>query len=100
MITIDAILAKKLLVNKPQQKFLSTLFQTMLTIPCRINFLSLSRYSSLSEKTFRRWFSKGIELLPLNIELLHSSFKKINRRQWIIAIDSVILEKSGKKTYG
>jgi hypothetical protein len=100
MITIDAILAKKLLLSKPQQKFLYTLFQTMLTIPCRTNFLSLSRYSSLSEKTFRRWFSRGIELLPLNIELLHSSFKKINQRQWIIAIDSVILEKSGKKTYG
>lgn len=100
MITIDAILAKNLLLSKPQQNLLCTLFQTILTIPGRINFLSLSRYSSLSERTFRRWFSRGIELLALNIELLHSSLKKINQHQLIIAIDSVILEKSGKHTYG
>lgn len=76
------------------------MFQTILTIPGRINFLSLSQYSSLSERTFRRWFSRGIELLTLNIELLLSTLKKINQREWIIAIDSVILEKSGKATYG
>lgn len=100
MTILTSILQKKLSIKKAQQKFLCTLFQTILTIPGRINFLSLSRYSTMSERTFRRWFSSGMDMIRLNIELLGGSLKHIGRRDWIIAIDSVVMEKSGKSTFG
>lgn len=39
-------------------------------------------------------------MFSLNMELLCAALKKKNKRQCIIAVDSVMLEKSGKATYG
>lgn len=38
---------------KPRMKFLSTMVETLLTLPGRFNFTNLSRYSGYSEKAIR-----------------------------------------------
>jgi hypothetical protein len=43
-------------ISQPQKKFLITLFSTILLAYGKINFTNLSRYSCLSEKTYRRHF--------------------------------------------
>ena len=43
-------------VSKAQKQFVITLMQTIVSIYGHVNFRSLSRYSGLSEKTFRGWF--------------------------------------------
>ena len=54
-------------LNKPQQKFLAVLFSTMLVVHSHINFLSLSRHSNLSERTFRRQFRQDFDFPALNL---------------------------------
>ena len=59
------IVTKLLLVSNistAQHKFMSNLFITIFTMPFRINFLMMSRFSSYSEKTYRNHFSSGIDL--------------------------------------
>jgi hypothetical protein len=57
-------------IRKPQLKFLSTLFEVMWTVPHRINFLNMGRFSPLSEQTFRLQFKKGFDFLGLYISML------------------------------
>lgn len=54
----------------------------------------------MNERTFRRWFSCGLDMVRLNIELVGCALRQASKRQWIIAIDSVVMEKSGKATFG
>ncbi len=54
-------------VAKSQRKFLSTLFATMLVTRTRLNFLNLSRHSSLNEKTYRRQFRQSFDFASFNL---------------------------------
>lgn len=82
---------------KPQRKFLTTLFSTMLIIQSSINFLSLGRHSHLSEKTFRRQFRRHFEFPQLNRQIIEQSgcFQPI-----AFAMDASFIKKSGKHTFG
>jgi hypothetical protein len=53
-------------ITKPQRKFLLTLFVSMLVTRGRLNFLNLSRHSSLDEKTYRRHFQKAFSFVSFN----------------------------------
>lgn len=84
-------------VSKFQKKFFMIVVQMFLAIQGKINFRSLSRYSGLSEKTFRRWFQKYFDFALFNtlaIEKLEK-FEEVG-----CAIDACFLEKAGKVTYG
>jgi len=64
----------------------------------KVNFTNLSRYSSLSEKTYRRHFLKHFNFAQFNQYFLK---EVLNSEQTIIAvIDCFFLTKSGKKTDG
>jgi len=56
MTIVSKILERIEGMRKPQRKFLLSLFAAMLATHSRINFLNLSRHSSLNEKTYRRNF--------------------------------------------
>lgn len=95
---IESILQQMPGISQPQKKFLVTLFTTILLIYGKVNFTNLSRYSSLSEKTYRRHFLKHF-----NFPQFHQYFlqQALNPEQTIIAvIDCSFLRKSGKKTDG
>jgi len=63
-----------------------------------VNFTNLSRYSYLSEKTYRRHFLKSFNFPQFNQYFLESA---LNPEHTVIAvIDCYFLRKSGKKTDG
>ncbi len=83
-------------IKKPQERFLSTLFEVMWTVPGRINFLNMGRFSSLSEQTFRLQFLKGFDFMSLFISMLSGK----ESRERVLVFDPSFICKSGKHTYG
>ncbi|MFR1445785.1 hypothetical protein ACLUYJ_19705, partial [Acinetobacter baumannii] len=79
-------------IKKPRCRFLSTLFEAMWTVPGRINFLNLGRFSSLSEQTFRLQFMKEFDFLNLFISMLSGKEKK----EILLVFDPSFIRKSGK----
>jgi len=95
---IESILQQTPGIIQRPKKFLVTLFSTILLIYGKVNFTNLSRYSSLSEKTYRRHFFKHFNFPQFSQYFLK---QVLNSEQTIIAvIDCYFLRKSGKKTEG
>jgi len=84
-------------INKPQQKFLAVLFSTMFVCHSAINFLSLSRHSALSERTFRRGFRRPFEFARLNLQC---AGRAACTAPTAVALDASFIKKSGKHTFG
>lgn len=85
-------------INKPQRKFLTALFVTILVARGKINFYNLSRYSCYSEKTYRRQFRKTFDYLKFN---LLCADKVIEKESVLLLVqDPSFIPKSGKKTFG
>lgn len=84
-------------LNKPQQKFLAVFFSTMLVVHSTINFLSLSRHSALSERTFRRQFRRDFDFAALNRRVAE---KVACTSPIAVACDACFIAKSGKHTFG
>lgn len=85
-------------INKPQQKFLTALFTTILVVRGKINFYNMSRYSAYSEKTYRRQFRKTFDYLKFNLLCAEKVIEKDSRL--LLAQDPSFIPKSGKKTFG
>ncbi len=84
--------------SKWQFNFISTLLTTILAMNGRINFTSLSRYSGLSDKTFRRWFKRFFDFCQFNscaIDMVLPTEKEV-----VAVFDQSFQPKAGKKTYG
>ena len=95
---IESILQQMSGISQAQKKFMVILFHTILLAYGKVNFTNLGRYSSLSEKTYRRHFFKDF-----NFSEFHQYFLRIalNHERTIIAvIDCSFIKKSGKKTEG
>ena len=84
-------------ISQPMRKFLVHLVQVLLSGKGRYNFSNLSRWSQLSERTFRRNYSKAFNFRYFN-ELLIDLF--LGGETWIAVSDCSYIPKSGKKTYG
>ena len=98
MNVMESILQQMPGISQPQKKFLITLFSTILLVYGKVNFTNLSRYSCLSEKTYRRYFLKSFNFPQFNQYFLD---KALNFEHTVIAvIDCSFLIKSGKKTDG
>ena len=98
MTVVTQILDRLSGVAKPQRKFLVTLFATMLVTRTRLNFLNLSRHSSVSEKTFRRQFRKEFAFASFNQSAIAHAVPSENTT--LFAQDASFSQKSGKQTYG
>ncbi len=85
-------------ISKPQRKFLLTLFVTMLATRTRLNFLNLSRHSSLHEKTYRRQFRQAFDFCGFNQASIARGLPSPNTK--VFAQDASFSTKSGKQTYG
>ena len=55
---VQTVLQKMGTLSQPQLKVMTTLLMTILVLCGKVNFTNLSRYSPLSEKTYRRFFAK------------------------------------------
>lgn len=95
---IESILQQMPGISQTQKKFLVVLFSTILLIYGKVNFTNLSRYSCLSEKTYRRHFRSCFNFPQFNQYFLELA---LNPKHTAIAvIDCSFLRKSGKKTDG
>lgn len=75
-----------------------TLFATILIVCGKVNFTNLSRYSNLSEKTYRRLFKKPFDFAKFNAEVIQSATD--SSHPMIAVMDCSFIAKSGKKTFG
>ena len=64
----------------------------------KVNFTNLSRYSEISERTYRRQFSRSYNFIKGNAEIIAKAIASTVRQ--IIATDCSFVSKSGKATYG
>ena len=96
MNSINDILPK--VATKAQQKFLSVLFSTIIAMCGKVNFTNLSRYSEISERSYRRQFSRSHNFIKGNAEIIEKAILPTSRQ--IIATDCSFIKKSGKATYG
>src|SRR5215213_306258 len=85
-------------VAKPQAKFLSTLFATILALRGRVNMRNLSRYCCYSERTISRQLRREFDFAYFNLQAMHSP---ITATSTLIAVqDASFIPKSGSHTYG
>lgn len=85
-------------ITKWQRKFLQSLFVAILATHSRINFLNLSRHSSLNEKTYRRGFRRKFAFVRFNQETIKSAIGRESKKAF--AQDASFSRKSGKRTFG
>ena len=83
-------------ISSVQRKFLCNLLITFYTIPFRINFLMMGRFSTYDEKTYRNYFSSDIDLTTF----FHQSLLAKKDKELLFAFDPSFIKKSGKKTAG
>jgi len=80
-----------------QQRFMQTMFISLLMLRGRVNFSNLARHSELNEKTYRRGFKKDFDFEKFNLEIIE---KRPIKGELLAVMDASYLPKAGKKTYG
>ena len=84
--------------SKPRRQFLITLFTTIYVMCGKVNFTNLSRYSELSERTYRRHFEQPYEFMSLNQVVIENAIVPTHFQVGVV--DASFIPKSGKATYG
>lgn len=64
----------------------------------KVNFTNMSRYSQMSEKTYRRQYSQAFSFIGLNAQLIGEAV--CCRATCVGGMDCSFIPKSGKATYG
>jgi hypothetical protein len=77
---------------------LLALFPAIFIVCGKVNFTNLSRYSELSERTYRRHFGKSYDFLRFNAESIKLSRDETG--ETIAVMDCSFVSKSGKQTHG
>ncbi|GHV26054.1 transposase [Bacteroidia bacterium] len=95
-IVLTALSSAKVKINKSKRNFMLEIFMLYLSIPDRINFLQLGRYSRFGEQRFRRQFERGFDFFSFNRAMVSPSVGPRNA----IAFDASFIHKSGKQTPG
>lgn len=81
-------------LHKWRRNFVIEVLLLFMSIPGRVCFLQLARYSRFGEQRFRQQFEKKFDFMEFNSHLIKDNM--IGRRA--IAIDPSYISKSGKKT--
>lgn len=95
---VNQILKQMPGLAKPQTKFLTLLFATILARRGRCNFRKLSRYSDYCERTIARQFRHEFAWPQFNQRVILKATQ--SSRSLIAAQDASFIPKSGKRTYG
>ena len=98
---MTTVLVKRILdsmsnLHKPQKIFITLFFSTLITFRGKATFRNLSRYSTMSERRFSRWYRREFDFTTFNSRLITQT----KRPHCIAAIDASFMKKSGKKTDG
>ena len=98
MTIVTHILEQMPAINKPQRKFLPTLFATLLAVRGRVNFRNLARYSTYSQRTHQRQFQQPFDFPSFNRRAIAQITDSATTL--LAAQDATFIRKSGKQTYG
>ncbi|MGP1388032.1 MAG: transposase, partial [Thainema sp.] len=71
---------------------------TIFVVCGKVNYANLSRYSDLSERSYRRHFERGIGFEGLNQALIEPLRR--DEAVQVAVVDCTFMEKSGRHTYG
>jgi len=93
---LQALFTKMGHLANPNKSFSLILFPTILLVCGKVNFTNLSRYSPLSEKSYRRHYTQPFDFLHLNSLLIAESIP--THHTLIGGMDCSFIAKSGKKT--
>jgi hypothetical protein len=77
-----------------RRRILQTIFPLLLTLPWRINFKQLSRWSDRNEGTLHNWFRRDLEL----VDFQRSLIDRVGSGTYCVLFDPSYLPKSGKKS--
>lgn len=77
---------------------MTMLFATILIVCGKVNFTNLSRYSNLSEKTYRRQYEKRFNFAKFNAAVMEAAIPDGHEK--IAVMDCSFIPKNGKKTFG
>jgi len=83
---------------KPQRKFISVLLITIMLMRGNVSFRNMSRYSSLSEKTYSRQFRNPSDSAQFN--MIGTEMSVTPETLMIAATDCSFIIRSGRHTYG
>ena len=95
---VQTVLQKMGTLSQPQRKVMTTLLMTILVLCGKVNFTNLSRYSPLSEKTYRRFFAKVFNFCRFNQVLIEQQVP--SSHALLAVMDASFNPKSGQKTFG
>ena len=95
---VQSVLEKMGNVSKPHLKVWTILLTTILVLHGKVNFTNLSRYSPLSERTYRRFFAKVFNFCRFNQVLIQLYVPE--NHPLLAVMDASFSAKSGKKTFG
>ena len=70
----------------------------ILIVQGKVNFTNLSRYSELSERTYRRQFAKEFDFSAFNEALVEEAV--VPEHRLLGVMDASFVPKSGKATFG
>src|SRR5712692_2744592 len=98
MTIVNDILQQMPAVSQPQQKFLETLFATILALRGRVNLRNLSRYCDYSERTLARQFRRFFDWPAFHQRVINAALDP--RSEIISAQDASFIPQSGKQTFG
>ena len=94
----DTISEKMSDIFKPQRRFIPVLLTAIMLMRGRVDFRNLSRYSSLSEKTFSRQYRNPSDFAGFNMIWTETSVSPDT--VMIAAPDCSFIAESGSRTYG
>ena len=86
------------MLKKPQKLFILLLLASLAVFQGKATFRNLSRYSSMSEKRFSRWYGRSFEFCTFNCLMLSDPLSKAG--VLIAALDASFMTKSGNHTEG
>src|SRR5215210_8431926 len=98
MTIVKDILTQMPGLSKPQVKFMTALFASILALRGHVNFRNLSRYSNYCERTIARQFRSQFDWPAFNQCLCQTVLPPTHTL--IAAQDASFIPKSGKQTYG
>jgi hypothetical protein len=93
---VTATLSKIKGVSKPVSKFIIHILELWLGMNCRYRFSNMSRWGTMSEKSYRNCFRKFFDWFGFNDALIRQYCGK----EMIAVFDPSYIKKSGKQTHG
>lgn len=95
---VETALGAMSMVKKTQKTFIALLLTALVVFQGKATFRNLSRYSSMSEKRFSRWYGRSFDFFTFNCLMLSDLLSKAD--ELIAALDASFMTKSGKFTDG